>query len=97
MYLREPLKSIPISAYSGDSGYRGTAVKFVREALNMTLNISMKIKGGWAVLPKRWVVERTFAWLNNFHRLAKDFEILPATAENMIRIAMIKLTVAKCF
>ncbi len=46
--------------------------------------------------PKRWVVERTFAWLNNFRRLAKDFEILPATSENMIRIAMIKLTVAKC-
>jgi putative transposase len=68
----------------------------VKEALNMTLHISMKIKDGWAVLPKRWVVERTFAWLNNFRRLAKDFEILPATSENMIRIAMIKLTVAKC-
>jgi len=56
---------------------------------------SGKIKDGWAVLPRRWVVERTFAWLNNFRRLAKDFEILPATSENMIRIAMIKLTVAK--
>jgi len=56
----------------------------------------MNIKDGWAVLPKHWVVERTFSWLNNFRRLAKDFEILPATAENMIRIAMIKLTVAKC-
>jgi len=62
----------------------------------MTLHISMNIKDGWAVLPKHWVVERTFSWLNNFRRLAKDFEILPATAENMIRIAMIKLTVAKC-
>jgi transposase len=47
-------------------------------------------------LPKRWVVERTFAWLNNFSRLSKDFEILPATTENIIRIAMIKLTFAKC-
>jgi putative transposase len=85
-----------IQAFSGDAGYRGTAVKFVDETLGMTLHISTKIKDGWAVLPKRWVVERTFAWLNNFRRLAKDFEILTATAENLIRIAMLKLTVAKC-
>ena len=63
---------------------------------NMELHISQRIKDEWAILPKRWVVERTFAWLNNFRRLSKDFEILPATAENMIRIAMIKLTLAKC-
>jgi len=61
----------------------------------MTLHISRRIKEGWAVFPKRWVVERTFAWLNNFRRLAKDFEILPATAVNFIRIAMLKLTLAK--
>jgi putative transposase len=62
----------------------------VKEALNMPLHISMKIKDGW-------VVERTFSWLNNFRRLAKDFEVLPATTENMIRIAMIKITIVKCF
>ena len=45
---------------------------------------------------KRWIVERTLAWLGGFRRLAKDFEILTRTAENMIRIAMIKVTVAKC-
>jgi putative transposase len=48
-------------------------------------------------LPKRWVVERTFSWLGNFRRLSKDFEIRPATAENRIRIAMLKMTLAKCF
>ena len=97
LFERTSEKYPSIDAYSGDAGYRGTAVTFVKETLNMPLHISMKIKDGWAVLPKRWVVERTFAWLNNFRRLAKDFEILPATSENMIRIAMIKLTVAKCF
>ena len=97
VFERTAEKHPSIEAYSGDAGYRGTAVTFVKEALNRTLHISMKIKDGWAVLPKRWVVERTFAWLNNFRRLAKDFEILPATSENMIRIAMIKLTIAKCF
>ena len=85
-----------IKAFSGDAGYRGTAVHFAEEELGVPLHISQKITDGWAVLPKRWVVERTFSWLNNFRRLSKDYEILTATAENLVRIAMIKLTVAKC-
>lgn len=85
-----------LQAFSGDAGYRGTAVRYVNDTLGMTLHISEKIKDGFAVLPKRWVVERTFAWLGSFRRLAKDVEILTATAENMIRIAMLKLTLAKC-
>ena len=85
-----------LKAFSGDAGYRGTAVEFTSTKLGMTLHISAKIEGQWAVLPKRWVVERTFSWLGHFRRLSKDFEILPATAENMIRIAMLKLTLAKC-
>ena len=85
-----------LEAFSGDAGYRGTAVEFTSTKLGMTLHISEKIEGKWAVLPKRWVVERTFSWLGHFRRLSKDFEILPATAENMIRIAVLKLTLAKC-
>lgn len=85
-----------ITAFSADAGYRGTAVKFVDKILNLILHISMKIKDQWAVLPKRWVVERTFAWLGQYRRLSKDFEILTGTAENVIRIAMIKKTLAKC-
>lgn len=85
-----------LKAFSGDAGYRGTAVDFVVNGLGLVLHISEKIEGKWAVLPKRWVVERTFSWLGNFRRLSKDFEILPATAENMIRIAMMKITLAKC-
>ena len=85
-----------LEAFSGDAGYRGTAVEFTSTKLGMTLHISEKIKGKWTVLPKRCVVERTFSWLGHFRRLSKDFEILPATAENMIRIEMLKLTLAKC-
>ncbi len=62
----------------------------------LSLHISEKIEGKWAVLPKRRVVERTFSWPGNFRRLAKDFEILTGTAENMMRIAMMKITLAKC-
>ncbi len=63
------------------------------------------ITGGWvieivkkpqgastfAVLPKRWIVERTFAWLGRSRRLSKDYEGLPETSEAIIRIAMIHL------
>ena len=42
------------------------------------------------------IVVRTFAWFGGFRRLAKDYEILTNTAENMIRIAMIKVALAKC-
>jgi putative transposase len=85
-----------IRAFSGDAGYRGTAVRFVEKTLGLALHISTKIKDEWAVLPKRWVVERTFSWLGNHRRLSKDYEILTGTAENMIRIAMLKKTLAKC-
>jgi putative transposase len=94
--FEQGLKKYPaIQAFSGDAGYRGTAVKFVDEVLGMTLHISTKIQDKWAVLPKRWIVECTFAWLNNFRRLAKDFEMLTNTSENIVRIAMLKLTIAK--
>jgi len=85
-----------IKAFSGDQGYQGTAVEFVKNELGLTLTISSKKKAGFPVLPKRWIVERTFAWLGNFRRLAKDFEILTSTAESVIRIAMLKITIAKC-
>ncbi|MDD3149211.1 MAG: transposase [Candidatus Gastranaerophilales bacterium] len=57
----------------------------------------MRVKDEFAILPKRWIVERTFAWINNFRRASKDFEILTLTAENVVRIAMIWVTLKKCF
>ncbi len=85
-----------LKAFSGDAGYRGIAVDFAANGLGRASHISEKIEGRWAVLPKQWVVERTFSWLGNFRRLSKGFEILPGAAENMIRIAMMKIALAKC-
>jgi putative transposase len=45
----------------------------------------------FAVVPRRWVVERTFAWLGRFRRLSKDYEFCPATSEAVIHLAMIQL------
>lgn len=57
---------------SADSGYRGTTVTQVTEILNKTIDVVAKGATSWVVLPMRWVVERTFAWINNCRRLSKD-------------------------
>ena len=44
--------------------------------------------GGFRLLPRRWVVERTFAWLSTWRRLAKDYELLPSSEEAWIYLAM---------
>ena len=49
----------------------------------------------FAVVPRRWVVERTFAWLGRFRRLSKDYEFLPATSEAVIYLAMSQLLVRR--
>ncbi|NEQ18743.1 MAG: transposase [Microcoleus sp. SIO2G3] len=46
---------------------------------------------GFVLLPKRWVVERTWGWLNWSRRLSKDYEVLPETSEAFIYVAMIRL------
>ena len=45
----------------------------------------------FAVVPRRWVVERTFAWLGRYRRLSKDYEFLTATSEAVIYLAMTRL------
>ena len=85
-----------IQAFAADQGYRGTTKAFVEEWLNRRVDIVEKASPGFQVQPKRWIVERTLAWLGGFRRLAKEFEIRIDTAENMIRIAMLTITLAKC-
>jgi transposase len=61
--------------------------EFVKTVLGKTIEISERIKPGWVILAKRWVVERTFAWLNHFRRLSKDYEITTNSSENYTMIA----------
>lgn len=72
-----------------DAGYRGTFVDYVQEKWNKVVHISEKIKDGFAVIPKRWVVERTFSWLNGNRRLSKDYEKTTSSSESQILIANI--------
>jgi len=75
-----------------DGTYRGGLVDWVQETLNATLEIVKQEEGqkGFKVLPKRWVVERTLAWLGNYRRLSKDYERLTHNSEGMIYLASIK-------
>jgi putative transposase len=76
-----------------DGGYCGSLISWVDETFGWKLEIVEKPEGqvGFQVLPKRWVVERTFAWLVRQRRLARDYERLPETSEAFIYVAMIRL------
>ena len=74
-----------------DAGYAGQLVTWVKQSLKRVLEIVKKTGEGFVVLPKRWIVERTFAWLGKYRRLSKDYETLTASSESMIRIAMVNL------
>ena len=51
----------------------------------------LRTEAGFQVLPRRWVVERTFGWLGRYRRLSKDYELLPEVSEAMIYSAMVRL------
>jgi putative transposase len=76
-----------------DGGYAGQLIDWAKSLGRWTVQIVKRSEDavGFAVLPKRWIVERTFAWLGKYRRLSKDYETLTESSESMIRIAMINL------
>jgi putative transposase len=76
-----------------DGGYRGQFIETVLRVCGWTVEIVLRSDdvSGFHVLPKRWIVERTFAWLLNFRRLSKDYEYFPVTSTGMIYAAMTRL------
>ena len=76
-----------------DGGYQGELVDWLPQHLHVVLEIILQLKGqkGFQVLPKRWVIERTFAWLSRQRRLARDYERLAQSSEAFIYLAMIRL------
>ncbi len=83
-----------------DGGYAGALVEWVanwrpRNPLRLEIVKRSDDAKGFVVLPRRWVVERTFAWLSFHRRLSKDYEALPETSEMMIYVAMIRLMLAR--
>jgi putative transposase len=75
-----------------DQGFTAS-VATVRERYGWALQVVTQLPGqqGFQVHPRRWVVERTFAWLTNARRLTKDYEVYAETSEAFIYFAMIRL------
>ena len=80
-----------------DGGYRGQLTDRVKYELGYDMEITLRSDKSteFKPLPKRWLVERSFAWLEGFRRLAKDYERTCCAAENMIYIAFIALMINK--
>ncbi len=83
-----------------DGGYAGQLVEWVRavrkrDKLRLEIVKRSDDVAGFVVVPKRWIVERTFAWLYRCRRLSKDYEYLTSTSETMIQVAMINLMVRR--
>jgi putative transposase len=69
-----------------DGGYQDGVVRWARAELGYALEVVARPPGttGFAVLPRRWVVERSFAWVGRYRRLSKEYEALTETSEAMI-------------
>ncbi|MBZ0308795.1 MAG: transposase, partial [Anaerolineae bacterium] len=75
-----------------DQGYQRDWETWLYQEWNIQLEIVRRLEGqiGFAVQPRRWVVERTFAWFGKYRRLSKDYEHCTASSEGMIYLAAIR-------
>lgn len=78
-----------------DSSYRGTLSERLKAIYNCTIEIGQRLGKDFVPEPLRWVVERTFAWLENARRLCRDYEELPEHHESFVHLTMIRLMLRK--
>ena len=81
-----------------DGAYAGGLVEWAKKTHGWKIDIIKRSdtrRKGFYVLPKRWIVERTFGWFENYRRLSKDYEYDPKTSETMIYIAMTHLMIRR--
>jgi len=80
-----------------DQGYKGTPAGLVWRVFGWFWQVVCREESqrGFVVLPKRWIVERTFSWFGGSRRLSKDYEYLPEVSEAMVQISSIRLMVRR--
>ena len=84
-----------IRGFAGDGGYRGTAVDYALTQLNRELHVAVELTGKYVPMSMRRVVNRTFGWITKARRLVRDYEVVPGNSENIVRISMLKIVLAK--
>jgi putative transposase len=82
-----------------DGGYAGQLIAWVQETCGWILQTILRPVGvqGFVLLPRRWVVERTFAWLTTYRRLGKDYEYRTDVSQTMVTVAMIHLMARRAY
>lgn len=86
---------LPSKIYA-DSGYRGRKLISRLKRYNIDIEIvNRKNRKDFQVEPKRWIVERTFAWMGKFRRLSKDYELNTDSSTSMLYLAMIRLMIRR--
>lgn len=79
-----------------DGAYAGKLIFWAERWYGWTIQIVKRSdKHGFKVLPKRWIVERTFSWFGNYRRLSKDYEYRTDTSETMLYLAMTHVMVRR--
>jgi putative transposase len=86
------LKHIKLKKVFADGGYKERFIDWAKLTHDLEIEVVKRNEQHkFVVLPKRWIVERTFSWLLRNRRLAKDYERLKQSAESMVYIAMTRL------
>lgn len=84
-----------LSLIFGDSGYRGKDLQEYLAHDGYKIEIITRNQKIFKIQPKRWIVERTLAWIDQNRRMSKDYERYPQTSELLIKICMIRLMVKR--
>jgi putative transposase len=94
-FAKDKKIQLPKKVYA-DLGYSGEDMKLRLLNYGVELEtVGRRDKKTFVVEPKRWIVERTFAWLGKFRRHSKDYELITSTSIAMIYLAMSRLMVAR--
>lgn len=96
--LKRLVGNVPLlQVIFADQGYEGTPPGLIERCFGWRWHVVKREEGqrGFVVLKKRWIVERTFAWLGGYRRLTKDYEYLPEVSEAMVQLCSIRIMIRR--